>query len=153
MKIIRIHFSAAALAAALFLGGSPVPAVLAMAAEPSDGAKSPVDAKASQEKNLNPDQAEKALAANKEIVILDVRTPREFRGSRLAGAKNIDFNARNFEKELAALDKEKTYLVHCAVGGRSAKAVEKMKQMNFKSVLHLDGGLKAWEKAGKKVER
>jgi phage shock protein E len=151
MKLMWISICATLLGGALVFGVTSSQNVIARAAArektPSPAALSP------QLKNLNADQAEKALAENKEIVILDVRTPREFRGSRIAGAKNIDFNSRSFDKEIAALDKDKTYLVHCAVGGRSAKAVEKMKQMNFKSILHLDGGLKAWEKEGKKVER
>jgi len=34
----------------------------------------------------------------------------------------IDFNSKDFGEKLKQLDKSKTYLVHCAVGGRSAKA-------------------------------
>ena len=103
--------------------------------------------------NLEVDQAESLLARNKDIVILDIRTPKEFKASHLTGATNMDFYASDFEQQLSKLDKNKSYLVHCAVGGRSAKARDKMKEMNFKSIFHLEGGLKAWEKAGKKVEK
>jgi rhodanese-related sulfurtransferase len=43
--------------------------------------------------------------------------------------------------------------VHCAVGGRSGKAGKLMSTMDFKSVYDLKGGLTAWEKAGKPVEK
>jgi phage shock protein E len=103
--------------------------------------------------NLDVAQAEKLLNTAKEVVVLDVRTPKEFNAGHIHGATNVDFQADDFEQKLAKLDKNKSYLVHCAVGGRSAKARDKMKEMNFKSIFHLDGGIKAWEKAGKKVER
>lgn len=103
--------------------------------------------------NVNPDQAEQVLTKQTNIIVLDVRTPKEFAAGHLAGATNLNFYAPNFEQKLSALDKNKSYLVHCAVGGRSAKVRDKMKDLNFKSIYHLDGGIKAWENAGKKVEK
>ena len=102
--------------------------------------------------NLTPDQAEKLLSTNKQVIVLDVRTPEEFKSSHIHGATNVDFY-QDFERNLAKLDKSKPYLVHCAVGGRSAKVRDRMKQLSFKSIYHLEGGIKAWEKAGKKTEK
>ena len=104
-------------------------------------------------KNIDANEAEKLLQENKKVVVLDVRTPKEFAAGHIAGATNLNFNDADFEKKLMALDKARPYLVHCAVGGRSAKARELMKTQQFKSIYHLEGGLKAWEKAGKPVER
>jgi rhodanese-related sulfurtransferase len=104
-------------------------------------------------KNIDANEAEKLLQENKKVVVLDVRTPKEFTAGHIAGATNINFYDADFEKKLIALDKARPYLVHCAVGGRSAKARELMKTLQFKSIYHLEGGLKAWEKAGKPVER
>jgi rhodanese-related sulfurtransferase len=66
---------------------------------------------------------------------------------------NIDFNAPDFDKKISELDTNKTYLVHCAAGVRSAKACEKMGHLPFKEVYNLEGGLNAWKQAGKKVEK
>ena len=104
-------------------------------------------------KNIDANEAEKLLKQNKKIVVLDVRTPKEFSAGHIAGATNINFYDADFEKKLVVLDKTQPYLVHCAVGGRSAKARELMKTLQFKSIYHLEGGFKAWEKAGKPVER
>jgi rhodanese-related sulfurtransferase len=101
-------------------------------------------------KNIGVNEFE-SKAADKSTVILDVRTPKEYRSGHLPGAVNVDFNAPDFDQKIAKLDKDKTYLVHCAVGGRSAKACEKMSALPFKDVYNLEGGIKAWEKAGKKV--
>jgi phage shock protein E len=133
--------------AAAFLFAAPlIPPALAFD-------KSADAAKAVTFKNMNVAEAEKLLAGNKEIVVLDVRTPRELRGGRLAGARHINFYDSDFDQQVAKLDREKTYVVYCAVGGRSAKACEKMAQLGFKSLVNLDGGIKAWEKEGKKVVR
>jgi rhodanese-related sulfurtransferase len=104
-------------------------------------------------KNVSPDEAEKALKERKDVVVLDVRTPEEYKAGHIAGAKNIDFNAPDFAKQISTLDKSKTYLVHCAGGGRSGRSLATFKEQNFSSILHLDKGFKAWEAAGKPVEK
>ncbi len=103
-------------------------------------------------KNVGVDEFDK-LRADKKNVVLDVRTPAEFAAGHLPGAVNLDFNASDFEAKVAALDKKKVYLVHCASGGRSAKACDKMSKLSFLSLYNLEGGFKAWEKAGKSVEK
>jgi rhodanese-related sulfurtransferase len=103
-------------------------------------------------KNLNVDQFEK-MRAEKTNVVLDVRTQKEYDAGHMPGAVLIDFNSPDFATKVAALDKSKTYLVHCAAGGRSAKASAKMMALNFKSVYNLEGGYRAWEKAGNKGEK
>ncbi len=86
-------------------------------------------------------------------VVLDVRTPEEFAKGHIPGAKLIDFKATDFTAQIEKLDKSKRYLVHCAAGGRSAKAAEQMVKLGFPNVVNLDGGMKAWEAAGKPVEK
>ncbi len=98
-------------------------------------------------------QAEKLMQSNTNLVILDVRTRKEFAAGHLAKATNLDLYASDFEKQLARLDKTKPYLVHCAIGGRSAEARDKMKELGFQTIYHMDGGFKAWQKAGKKSEK
>ena len=103
-------------------------------------------------KNIGVDQFDK-LRQQTNAVVLDVRTPKEFAAGHIPGAVNIDWNGADFASKAAALDKSKTYLVHCAVGGRSAKASDKMTGIQFTNVYNLEGGMKAWEKAGKPVKK
>jgi rhodanese-related sulfurtransferase/thioredoxin-related protein len=103
-------------------------------------------------KNLSVDEFAR-MAAEKQNVILDVRTPAEFSAGHIAGAVNLDYNAPDFQAKAAALDKSKTYLVHCAVGGRSVRACEKLSHLDFPNIYNLPGGFKAWAKAGKPVEK
>lgn len=104
-------------------------------------------------KNVTINEAEKIIKTDPKVVVIDVRTPEEFKTGHIAGAKNIDFNGNDFEKQIEALDKSKTYIVHCAAGGRSAQACKIIEQVKLPSVYHMNEGFKAWEKAGKPVER
>ena len=110
-------------------------------------------ARASDAKNITVDEAAKILKTDTNVVVLDVRTPKEFQAGHVKGATNIDINDKEFAKRVAALDKSKTYIVHCAAGGRSARACEKIKTMDFKNMLHMNQGFNAWKEAGKPVEK
>jgi phage shock protein E len=97
--------------------------------------------------HVNPAEAQK-LIAEKKVVVLDVRTPKEFAAGHIAGATNINCLAADFGKAITGLATNQVYLVHCAVGGRSTQALPKLEQLQLPSIYHLDGGIKAWEKAG-----
>jgi phage shock protein E len=108
--------------------------------------------KASVIKNVGVEEFERLHKGNK-TVTLDVRTAEEFARGHLPGAVNIDWNRKDFTEKVAALDKSQTYLLHCAAGVRSAKACERMSKLNFTNLYNLEGGFKAWEAAGKPVEK
>jgi rhodanese-related sulfurtransferase len=93
------------------------------------------------------------LRQNKANVVLDVRTTQEFKAGHIPGATNIDINSPDFDEKIARLDKNKTYLVHCAAGGRSARACKKLEGVGFKELYDLAPGFRGWEKAGKPVEK
>ena len=103
-------------------------------------------------KNVGVAEFEK-LRADKKNVVLDVRTKKEFEEGHKPGAVNVDVNAADFQEKVAKLDKSKTYLVHCAAGVRSAKACDKMSKLDFPKLYNLEGGFRAWEKAGNKPEK
>ena len=117
---------------------------------PISYASEPEVAKEAETAVVNVD-AEKVLAvlkADPKIVVIDIRTPEEFAAGHLAKAMNIDFKAETFKTELAKLDKEKTYLMHCRSGGRSTASLPIWKELGFKRVIHLDSGILGAEKAG-----
>jgi rhodanese-related sulfurtransferase len=43
---------------------------------------------------------------------------------------------------------ERRVILHCARGGRSARAAVTLAAMGYRDVAHLDGGLTAWRQAG-----
>jgi rhodanese-related sulfurtransferase len=127
------------------------PAVLAQ----EKAAKPAAEKKAAKRiENIKPEQFDALRKADtNSTVVLDVRTKKEYREGHIPGSVLIDFTGEDFEQQVAKLDKNKTYLVHCAVGGRSARACKKMDQLGFKKLYNLQGGIGAWEKAGKPVEK
>lgn len=109
---------------------------------------------ATKVENIKPEQFDALRKTDtNSTVVLDVRTKKEYREGHIPGSVLIDFTADDFEQQVAKLDKSKTYLVHCAVGGRSARACKKMDQLGFQKLYNLEGGMGAWEKAGKPVEK
>jgi rhodanese-related sulfurtransferase len=81
------------------------------------------------------------------VTVLDLRTPKEFATSHIAGATNIDCQAGDFADRLGKLDREQPYLIHCGSGRRSTNALPEFEKLGFKHIIHLDGGLKGWEAA------
>jgi rhodanese-related sulfurtransferase len=88
----------------------------------------------------------KAKMDDPDIVVLDVRTPRETAGGMIEGAVAIDVKARNFKEKVMQLDTSKTYLVYCRSGRRSAAACNIMADQGFKNLYNLKGGYLQWRK-------
>jgi len=76
-----------------------------------------------------------------DAVLLDVRTPDEFRSGHIEGATNIDFENTSFDSEIQKLDTAKTYFVYCRSGNRSGQAILIMKKFGVKNIYELKGGL------------
>ena len=93
----------------------------------------------------------KALSLMKsrpELVVLDVRTPAEFASGHINGAINIDFKNSNFATKIAKLDGSQEYLIHCRSGKRSTRSLTTFRTEGFSHIIHMDGGIIGWNKAG-----
>ena len=86
-----------------------------------------------------------------DVQLIDVRTPEEFREGHLEKAINIDITADNFDTKVATLNKEKPIMVYCKSGGRSARASARLKDLGFKNITDLDGGIMNWKSENKKI--
>lgn len=93
---------------------------------------------------------EKYQAQPDKVILLDVRTPSEYRQLRLKGSQNADFY-NGFDRHVEKLDKGKTYLVFCASGGRSQAAAGFMRQKGFDA--YNAGGIGDLIQAGFEYER
>ncbi len=100
--------------------------------------------------DVTAEQAAAKLKEDAKIVVVDVRTPEEFKEGHIKGAVNIDFKSEDFAEKLGKLDRKKTYLMHCRSGGRSGASFAVWKSLGFEKVLHLKSGALGWEKAGYK---
>ena len=82
-------------------------------------------------------------------VLIDLRTDDEIeRKGMIRGARQIDFLSKNAEAEIETLNRDSTYLVYCAGGGRSEECAILMKKLGFKHVVNLEKGFAEWKARG-----
>ena len=109
---------------------------------------------AQQEQNitaLSPKEASNLIEKHKgdsDFVILDIRTPGEYQSGHLQNAVIIDFYSKSFADEIGRLDKEKSYLVYCRSGNRSARSMDLFKKLQFQKIYHLSSGINSWNSEG-----
>ena len=87
--------------------------------------------------------------AQPDVQLVDVRTPEEYSEGHLENAVNIDVTADDFDAKVATLDKDKPVMVYCKSGGRSAKASARLKELGFKNITDLEGGITNWNSENK----
>jgi rhodanese-related sulfurtransferase len=98
-------------------------------------------------KDVSPDEAYELIQkrnGSSDFVILDVRTPGEYEGGYIEDALNIDFYNDGFKSELRELERDKAYLIYCRSGNRSGRTLDMMKQLGFKEVYNIEGGMLKW---------
>ncbi len=86
------------------------------------------------------------VTGDERIVLVDVRTPLEFRDSHIEGAINIpapDLRTRHTE-----LDPEKPIFLICSSGNRSGLAASLLRQQGFREVYNVAGGMTGYSAAG-----
>ena len=98
--------------------------------------------------NVDVDGFQTFIAAP-DVQLLDVRTPDEYDEGHIAGAVLVDVNESDFEeKAVAVLDASCPVAVYCRSGRRSARAASLLTARGYK-VTNLEGGVMAWQDAGK----
>lgn len=94
---------------------------------------------------ITPAQAEQLIASNTDLLIADVRAEEEIRNGDgwIARAHLAPYLTGN-KRYLDTWDKDKPWLIYCALGPRSELTAADMADMGFKKVYLLQGGFNAW---------
>ena len=110
---------------------------------------------------ISADDLLKMQAENADILVVDVREPGEFihghikhamlvpRGI-LEAAADVQYPKSN---ETLRDARDRSVLVYCATGGRSAMAAKTLQEMGYSQVFSLAGGFTSWEQEGKPIFR
>jgi rhodanese-related sulfurtransferase len=100
-----------------------------------------------------------ALIAGGNVLVVDVRDAPELQASgKVAGAKHVSRGMLEFRADPEspyhdpAFSRDKTVIVYCASGGRSALAGKTLQEMGYRDVRNL-GGFKEWAESGGAVEK
>jgi len=89
-------------------------------------------------------------ARGKQLQLLDVRSPDEWKGGHIPDARHIFLG--ELREKLGELDKRKPTAVYCDSGYRASIATSILKQEGFDCVCNVPGSWQAWKKAGYPVD-
>jgi adenylyltransferase/sulfurtransferase len=88
------------------------------------------------------EELKSTLDRGDDVYVLDVREPNEYQICRIEGSTLIPLG--ELASRTAELDRDRDIVVHCKMGGRSAKAVALLQERGFTRVRNLKGGILAW---------
>ena len=93
---------------------------------------------------VNSKQASVLIQKDSKLIVLDVRTPEEFKEGHIKGAINIDIRQEDAFSKIDKLNRNAKYLVYCRTNHRSGMAVDHMMQSGFRNVTQMMDGFPGW---------
>jgi len=91
---------------------------------------------------IGPKEVKAMIDERKDFILIDVREPHEFQIGRIPTSNLIPLG--ELPKRISDLDPNAQYVLHCKMGGRSAKGCDVLRAAGFKRVLNMTGGITAW---------
>ncbi len=96
-----------------------------------------------QMQEITATELKERLDRGDDIQIVDVREPNEYAFARIPGSVHIPLG--QILNRMNEIDPSRETVVHCKLGGRSARAIEALKRVGFQgNLLNLKGGITAW---------
>ncbi len=92
---------------------------------------------------INAEDAKNRLDSEEGIILVDVRTPEEFRDGHIPGAILLPVDEISTNAKTVIPDKEATYFIYCRSGNRSATAADQLVEMGYQNIYEL-GGINDW---------
>jgi rhodanese-related sulfurtransferase len=86
-------------------------------------------------------------------ILIDTREDSEWAAGHAAGALHLGKGVIERDIESAVPDKNKTLVLYCGGGYRSALAADALQTMGYTNAISLDGGWRAWNDAGLPIEK
>lgn len=104
----------------------------------------------SEAPSISPAELQAKRQSGAAPLLVDVRTPEEYASGHIPGAVNIPFD--QVAQRIAEVQSPNGVALYCMLGPRARKGESALLAAGHKSVLHLEGGLAAWQQAGLPVE-
>ena len=84
-----------------------------------------------------------AMDSGADIQLIDVRQPDEYAAAKIEGAKLIPLG--EIIARMDELDPTRETVIHCKMGGRSARAIEALERSGYTGTMkNLVGGITGW---------
>ncbi|HVQ97273.1 MAG TPA: adenylyltransferase/sulfurtransferase MoeZ [Mycobacterium sp.] len=103
-------------------------------------------AEASADSSITPRELRDLLDSGKRVALIDVREPVEWDINHIDGAQLIPKALISSGEALAKVPQDRTPVLYCKTGVRSAEALAALKKAGFSDAVHLQGGIVAWAK-------
>ena len=94
-------------------------------------------------RQISMDEAVTMMEEESGYIILDVRTPEEFRERHIPNAINIPNETISSEEIQELPDKEQLIFVYCRSGNRSKQASGKLAELGYTNIVEI-GGINDW---------
>jgi rhodanese-related sulfurtransferase len=106
---------------------------------------------------ISPQHLHELRANGKEINLIDVRTPAEYRTGHAVGAKlvpleDLDPEVLTSDLQQSGAGYEKPLYITCQAGFRAQQAAERLRSAGYRKLVLIEGGTEAWQKAGLPME-
>ena len=101
-------------------------------------------AEAAAGSTITPRELREMLDSGRSVALIDVREPVEWDINRIDGAELIPKSLIDTGEGLAKLPHDRTPVLYCKTGVRSAEVLAAVKKAGFADALHLQGGIVAW---------
>lgn len=86
-----------------------------------------------------------------DLVILDVRSPEEYRAGHVAGAINLPYEQIPGGLQNIVIETSQPVVAYCQSGARAAVALQALHQAGFSKLGYLQGDFPAWKASGAPV--
>jgi rhodanese-related sulfurtransferase len=96
--------------------------------------------------SISSQEAQALMGTRKDLLLVDLREPKELRGGYIAGSQLVPMSA--LAKGTKSLPTDKALLLICAVGGRSYGVGRWLSGKGYPEIYNLKGGISAWKNAG-----
>ncbi len=93
------------------------------------------------------------MIQNDHLLILDVRTPAEYKAGHIKNSILIPVQVLSTEYKKILEYQDKSVLIYCRSGNRSVTASKILLENGFKPIYNMKGGIKSWIKNGYPVEK
>lgn len=99
--------------------------------------------------NISQTELMQRIDSGHEQLILDVRSPEEYKAGHIPGAVNIPHDQLNSRVAEISSHKTKEVVLYCRSGRRAGIAAEILQSAGFAKLLHLEGDMYDWQSNGK----
>jgi thioredoxin 1 len=87
-----------------------------------------------------------SLSCCNRVMMLDLRSPEEYKSGHIPKAKNLPWTCEAFAWELERIERTFPIFIYCSEGLHAPKVMERLVKMGFSQVYLLKGGIQQWKK-------